>query len=141
MINYKLEITMEARSYQKHKYIKRSFPVKLGKLDISGYGDPYDKNNSIEVLEIHEEPHDVKIKLRYFHEEITVLLNSFTTLKRGGETHIDAYLKIPHTTDLVHTTFYLLTLTMRHPNNFSRNYYQTAILLTCASVLATLSCL
>ena len=106
-MGYRLEITMEARSWARHHYIKRSFPVKTGRLDIGKYGYPYCDYNSIEMIEIAENKQATNLKLKFDHEDVTVILNTFTTVRRGGETHIDAYMKVPVTTPLVHTTFYL----------------------------------
>ena len=46
---YMLEITMESRAGDKHHYIKRSFPVERGVLDISKYGHPYTLFNKVEI--------------------------------------------------------------------------------------------
>ena len=107
-IVYRLEITMEARSIYRHKYIKRSFLIKEGKLDIGKYGYPYSNYNSVEIIGINN-PDSVNpsLKLVFDGEEVTIELNSFVTVKRGGETTVDSYMKVPVTADLVHTTFYL----------------------------------
>jgi hypothetical protein len=113
--NYMLEITMELRSYypREHLYIKRSFPVREGKLDIGKYDRPYSMYNSVELFEVSgcrnsaTGKDDIKLDLKFDGEDVVVWLNSFTTVKRGDQTHIDAYLKMPVTTPLVNTTFYL----------------------------------
>jgi hypothetical protein len=104
--NYMLEITMELRSYypREHLYIKRSFPVRKGKLDIGKYDRPYSMYNSVELFEVVD---GNMLNLKFDGEDVVVRLNSFTTVERGGKTHIDAYLKMPVTTPLVNTTFYL----------------------------------
>ena len=112
MTEYRLEITMEARFYEMHKYIKRSFPIKKGKLDIGAYGYPYSKYNTVEIGDMFTTSNaiyddGIGLKLKFEGEEIIVWLNSFTTVKKGGETSIDPYRKTPTSTPLVHTTFYL----------------------------------
>jgi len=113
MANYMLEITMEARRGERHKYIKRSFPAKKGALDIGKYGSPYSKYGTVEIGELSSGPSagsliDASLKVKFDGEEITVDLNSFTTAKRS-HSHIDPYMKTPlaDAGEIVHTTFYL----------------------------------
>jgi hypothetical protein len=79
----------------------------MGRLDIGRYGYPYSDFDSVEIIELVENKQATCVKLKFDREEVTVTLNSFTTVRRGGETHIDAYMKVPVPTPLVHTTFYL----------------------------------
>ena len=105
-MEYRLEITMEARAlFRTHKYIRRSFPVKVGILDIERYGDPYNRFKSIEIIEIAEEDGDVRLRLIFDDEEADVFLNSFTTLKREYEV-TGTESNVPYI-EVVHSTFYL----------------------------------
>ena len=107
---YKLEITMESRTWDKQRYIKRSFPVEKGVLDISRYGHPYSKYKTIEITGIdYWCGGDGRIKLVFDETELYVDTNSFVTVKREYmSTSVDSYMKVPvpHA-ETIHTTFYL----------------------------------
>jgi len=101
---YMLEITMESRASWAQKYIRRSFPIITGRLDISKYGYPYSRYNAVEIGEVFER-NDTGLKMRFDGEEISVYLNGFTTVKREYAIN-DPHTKVPHT-EIVHITFYL----------------------------------
>ena|GEM_PF-1839800 len=104
---YKLEITMESRSGEKHHYIKRSFLAEKGKLDISKYGYPYTRFNTVEIGSLIGEGY---LEVTFDGKGFPVYLNSFHTMKREfHNAHIDPYLKLPVSQgiEVVHTTFYL----------------------------------
>ena len=106
---FKLEITMESRAGDKHKYIKRSFPAEKGTLEIRIYGYPYSHYGTIEIgnfIGIE----DGYLEFNFAGTNYTVFLNSFLTIKKEYATaHIDPYLKlpVPGPTETIHTTFYL----------------------------------
>ena len=105
-MEYRLEITMEAKAmFRLHKYIKRSFPVKVGLLDIGKYGYPYNRYKSIEVLEIAEDETDTRLRLRFDGEEVDIYLNGFSTLKREYEI-TDNEANVSYI-EVVHSTFHL----------------------------------
>ena len=105
MREYRLEITMESQVSWAQKYIKRSFPVKNGMLDISGYGYPYDRYGYIEIDGMFERHDDICLDLKFGGEEINVYLNSFKTVKHEYQI-VDPNTRVTHT-EVVHTTFYL----------------------------------
>lgn len=113
-INYMLEITMEARGSKGHKYIKRSFPIQYGKLDLSKYGYPYSKY-PVEISN-HETVHDGTnrvinaMSVIFDGETVKVPLHSFVTVKKEyTDVVVDPYLMVPKTAGRgeIYTTFYL----------------------------------
>jgi hypothetical protein len=114
MATYRLEITMEATGSEGHKYIKRSFPIPYGKLDLSKYGYPYSKY-AVEITH-HEAYRDggndtIKaISLLFDGETVKVPLHSFVTVKKEyTDVVVDPYLMVPKTigNGEIYATFYL----------------------------------
>ena len=103
---YRLEITMESKASWANKYIKRSFPVEKGTLDISKYGKPYSRYGSVEIGDYFKEQFDEGINVTFDGEDIKVYLNSFVTVKREYREVFDPYSKAPHPEE-IYTTFYL----------------------------------
>ena len=107
---YRLEITMESRQGDNHKYIKRSFPVIKGELDIRKYGYPYSKYKTIEITQIdYWYDGDGRIKLLFDGTEVNVCTNSFVTEKREyAVSNMESYMRGPGSSaEIIHTTFYL----------------------------------
>ena len=106
---YKLEITMESQTGDKKKYIKRSFPVEKGNLDIGKYGYPFNRYRTVEIGDLIG-MEDCFLKVTFDGKGFPVYLNSFHTIRNEYvSSHIDAYLKVPVMTgmEIIHTTFYL----------------------------------
>ena len=105
---YRLEITMESRQGDSHRYIKRSFPVLKGELDIRKYGYPYSKYKTITITQIdYWYDGDGRIKLIFDGTEVNVCTNSFATEKREYEpVNTDSYINSPGK-EIINTTFYL----------------------------------
>lgn len=106
MLEYRLEIIMESRVSRVQKYIRRSFPIEKGLLELGKYGYPYDRFGAIEIGELVERDHsETSLTLSFDGEEVVVYLNSFATVRR--EYHEDdPETNIPHL-EVLHTTFYL----------------------------------
>jgi hypothetical protein len=113
-MEYRLEITMEATGSEGHKYIKRSFPVPYGKLDVAKYGYPYNKY-AIEIIH-HEAYRDGRndmiksISALFDGEAIKIPLHSFVTVKKDYmDVVVDPHLMVPKTVGSgeIYTTFYL----------------------------------
>jgi Fe-S-cluster formation regulator IscX/YfhJ len=107
---YRLEITMESRAGDKHKYIKRSFPAEKGTLDISKYGYPCTLFRTVEIGNRIGGEDSCYLEIRFDGKGFPVYQNSFHTEKREfHNAHIDPYLKRPVSegVEVVHTTFYL----------------------------------
>ena len=106
---FMLEITMESRAGDKHRYIKRSFPAEKGKLEISKYGYPYSMYGSIEINNFIGIS-DGYLELNFAGTNYKVFLNSFLTVKKEHyNAYIDPYLKmpVPCPAEIIHTTFYV----------------------------------
>ena len=106
---YMLEITMESRAGDKHRYIKRSFPAEKGKLEIYKYGYPYSIYGSVEIGNFIGIS-DGYLELNFAGTNYKVFLNSFLTVKKEHyNAYIDPYLKlpVPCPPETVHTTFYV----------------------------------
>jgi hypothetical protein len=90
MATYRLEITMEATGSEGHKYIKRTFPIPYGKLDLAKYGYPYSKY-AVEITH-HEAYRDggndiIKaLSLLFDGETAKVPIHSFVTVKKNIRT-------------------------------------------------------
>jgi len=110
-IVYKLEITMESRIGDKQLYIKRSFPINRGKLELGKYGDPYKRfGGSIVIGNFIGGDGIGYLEVSFNDNSLKVYLNSFVTVKKEYvSSHIDSYMKSPvmNGMEIVHTTFYL----------------------------------
>ena len=96
-----LEITMESNGYNGHKYIKRSFPAKEGRLNMDKYGFPYKCYPVSIITEYpkyggHSDCVIVAINGN-MNELVSVPLHDFVTVKKHYRepTVIDSYLKVP----------------------------------------------
>ena len=106
MAEYKLEIIMESRVSRVQKYIRRSFPITKGTLELSRYGYPYDRFGSIEIGELTERGNsETGLVLTFDGEDVNVCLNSFTTVRKEYQQD-DPETNVPHL-ELLHATFYL----------------------------------
>ena len=108
---YMLEITMESRIGDKHHYIKRSFPVEKGQIDLRKYGHPYTLFGTVGMRNLIGGETSCYLEVEFDGKGcFPVYQNSFHTVKREFyNAHIDPYLKLPVSegVEVVHTTFYL----------------------------------
>ena len=114
MKKYRLEITMESRRGDRHKYIKRSFPVEKGTvINLSGYGWPYSNFGRVEINDIAEvsidqyATRDTFLELIFdTTEKVIVWLNSFTTVKKQYSYARPMFMPA-NPNEVINTTFYL----------------------------------
>jgi hypothetical protein len=106
---YMLEITMESRTRDDQHYIKRSFPVEKGQLNLCKYGHPYTLFGTGEIGNLIG-INNCYLEIRFDGQGFPIYQNKFHTVKREFyNAHADPYLKLPvgDGIEVVHTTFYL----------------------------------
>ena len=111
-----LEITMESQVGEKKMYVRRSFPVEKGVVDISEYGYPFSKYRKYEVYYVVGMPNEIKngaevyLEFNFAGSNYKAFLNRFFTITKEHDTgYIDPYLKahVQGPVETVYITFYL----------------------------------